>query len=126
MSLLDRVQRKAEEGGPPASGRSPNDPRTTTVDAPPDPFAPQVPPPKGWEVHNAPPPEDIVVPPPVPIPESPPQGPAPGGPRPEAPSQPGRATPTNGAAAPDLAARQTSLLNRTGLGRVAGAKSGGP
>jgi pilus assembly protein CpaF len=34
--------------------------------------------------------------------------------------------PTNGAAAPDIGARQTSLLNRTGLGRVAGAKSGGP
>jgi pilus assembly protein CpaF len=129
MSLLDRVQRKAEEGAPPAPGGSPNDPRTMAVDAPPDPFAPHVPPPKGWEVRNAPPPEDIVAPPPVPIPASPPQqpaGPAPAGPRPGAPSQPGRATPTNGAAAPDLAARQTSLLNRTGLGRVASAKSGGP
>jgi pilus assembly protein CpaF len=129
MSLLDRVQRKAEEGASPAPGGSPNDPRTTAVEAPPDPFAPQLPPPKGWEVHSAPPPEDFAAPPTAPIPASPaqhPAGPAPVGERPGAPPQPGRAAPTNGAAAPDLASLQTSLLNRTGLGRVAGAKSGGP
>jgi pilus assembly protein CpaF len=115
MSLLDRVQRKAEEGGSNAPAGSPNDPRTapaTTIDAPPDPFAPNLPPPKGWEVKNTPPPEDIVAPPPVPLPT--------------APTQPGRGAPTNGAGAPDLPARQTSLLNRTGLSRAVGAKPGGP
>ena len=107
MSLLDRVQRKAEEGGP-QTAAPPHAPAAPS-EAPPDPFAPQVAPPSGWEVRHAPPPEDaLAAPPPVRLTPAPPARPAAGvGATSEAPS------------------RQTSLLNRTGLNRPGGAKGGG-
>jgi pilus assembly protein CpaF len=147
MSLLDRVQRKAEEGTSPSTPEpAPATPKPAPDEdaeaAPADPFAPHIPAPKGWEVHYAP----LVTPgegPPPPASSAatapqraaPPIAPAvPGGPsvpRPGVapPALPVRA-PTADRPGPERPAaeavqRQTSLLNRTGMGRGGTAKTGG-
>jgi pilus assembly protein CpaF len=116
MSLLDRVQRRAEETGPPASPS----PATQVADPParsePAPARPtHAPTPTGWQVRHAPP-----------------SRPEPAGsaaqadaPRPAAAPPSGAGREPVGAGSPPAEPRQTSLLNRTGLGRAGLARAVG-
>src|SRR5438445_1215106 len=124
MSLLDRVQRRAEETGQPTTG-----PAAPVADPPArsEPGQPgQTPAPVGWQVHHAPPAHA------APAVESTPGGASPGaipagpdhdGSREPARTPPGGPHPTPPASPPGsqpaaTEGRQTSLLNRTGLART--------
>jgi pilus assembly protein CpaF len=134
MSLLDRVQRKAETDLPPPTegnaepGARPA-PAAEPVRAPlPQRDAATAAPaaaPSGWQVRHSPPQRNVDVPEPARAPVAaaaasaavadPPAAPVPMAPRPRPVPQ----LMTRTGAAPDLgdAPRQTSLLNRTGMGR---------
>ena len=124
MSLLDRVQRRAEETGQPTTG-----PAAPVADPParPEPGQPgQTPAPAGWQVHHAPPAHA------APAVESTPGGASPGatpaGPDHDGSREPARTSPGGPHPAPPASppgsqpaateGRQTSLLNRTGLART--------
>ena len=143
MSLLDRVQRKAEEAAPATPSSPPREPRPAPVpERPPGEgfVPPSTPPPEGWQIHIAAQPEQPAEgtpgAPSTPLGPRTPQNlqayaPAPAAPAPaRTPPQPAPVPAPQPAPARDRAAETpargaSSLLHRTGLSRSGGPRTAG-